>query len=253
MVVAIVALAVAGLAPTALRGPADVAHRGAAAAAMLLGVDPVAVLLAAALAGIAWPPSDDGWRGLAGRVIARRGGRPPGKVGGAIGIGGLGASGSRASGCRPSSCCSSRSGCCPSGAAMSWSRSCVPTWCGAGLSATSNCWMPWRSARSRPGRSTRRPRSSATCCRRAGCGRCDGRDLHARVRRRGAGPSVRAEAARLAGRAGHPGRDECRVTGVDRGGDRSAGPYHRRGRSHARPRRRLIRSCCCGGRAPPSL
>ena len=53
VVVAVVAVAVAGLAPTALRGPATFAIAAAAAAAILIGVDPLLVVAGAVVAGIA--------------------------------------------------------------------------------------------------------------------------------------------------------------------------------------------------------
>ena len=53
VVVAVVAVAVAGLAPTALRGPATLAIAAAAAAAILLGIDPLLVVAGAVVVGIA--------------------------------------------------------------------------------------------------------------------------------------------------------------------------------------------------------
>jgi chromate transporter len=89
VVVAIVGLAVAGLAPTALRGPVTWLTGGAATVALLVGVDPVAVLVAAAVLGLLVAVSR-GWRpGSAGGSLGSALGAVPGKVAGALGIGGF--------------------------------------------------------------------------------------------------------------------------------------------------------------------
>jgi chromate transporter len=90
VVVAIVGLAVAGLAPTALRGPVTWLIGGAATAALLVGVDPVAVLLVAAISGLLIAVGR-GWRpGSGGGALGIAMGAVPGKVAGAVGIGGIG-------------------------------------------------------------------------------------------------------------------------------------------------------------------
>jgi chromate transporter len=91
VVVAIVALAVAGLAPTALRGPVTWVVAAAATVALLLGVDPVVVLLAGAVAGIAGALLS-GWRlpPGAGSVLAGAAAGALAKAAAAIGIAGIG-------------------------------------------------------------------------------------------------------------------------------------------------------------------
>ena len=54
VVVAIVALAIVGLAPVALRGPVTWLIGGAAVAALLLGVDPLAVIIGCGIAAVLW-------------------------------------------------------------------------------------------------------------------------------------------------------------------------------------------------------
>lgn len=90
VVVAIVALAVAGLAPTALRGPVTWLVGAAATVALLIGIDPVVVLLGGAAAGIAGALLR-GWRPPSGAasVLAVAAG-VPGKSAAAIGIAGFG-------------------------------------------------------------------------------------------------------------------------------------------------------------------
>lgn len=89
VVVAIVGLAVAGLAPVALRGPATWLIGIAATGALLLGVDPVVVLLAAAILGTGMAIGR-GWRpGAPARSLAVAAVALPGKAAGAIGIGKL--------------------------------------------------------------------------------------------------------------------------------------------------------------------
>jgi chromate transporter len=90
VVVAIVALAVAGLAPTALRGPATWLVGAVAASGLLLGVDPVVVLLAGAAAGVAVAVLR-GWRPppAAASILAVAAG-VPGKAAAALGIAGIG-------------------------------------------------------------------------------------------------------------------------------------------------------------------
>lgn len=82
VVVAVVAVAVAGLAPTALRGPTTVAIAAVAAAAILVGVDPLVVVAGAVLAGIVlgglrrsgdaprWLTSLSPWIGLGPQKLA---------------------------------------------------------------------------------------------------------------------------------------------------------------------------------------
>jgi len=90
VVVAIVALAVAGLAPTALRGPMTWLVGAVATVALLVGIDPVVVLVAGAVAGLAGAVLR-GWRpppGAASVVAAAAG--VPGKTAAALGIASIG-------------------------------------------------------------------------------------------------------------------------------------------------------------------
>jgi chromate transporter len=90
VVVAIVALAVAGLVPTALRGPPTWLIGAAATVAVLLGVDPVVVLLASAAAGIARAVLG-GWRPPPGAAsVLAVAASPQGRTAAALGIAGIG-------------------------------------------------------------------------------------------------------------------------------------------------------------------
>ena len=70
VVVAIVALAVAGMAPVALKGLFTWAIAGVVVAALLLGVDPLLLIVGGGVAGLAWRGVRRGASGLGGAMAA---------------------------------------------------------------------------------------------------------------------------------------------------------------------------------------